>query len=71
MKKARPEAGGTWLKNCSSASRPPADAPMPTMGKAVVAVSGVSGLSGEGDDAIAGALAARFTAPRFCARGDE
>ena len=30
---ANPLPPGTDLKNCSSASRPPAEAPMPTMGR--------------------------------------
>src|ERR1017187_8313385 len=30
--KAMPQAGGRWRKNCTKASRPPAEAPMPTMG---------------------------------------
>ena len=29
---AIPLSGGTWRKNCSNASRPPAEAPMPMMG---------------------------------------
>ena len=32
MTKAIPVSGGIWLKNCSMASRPPAEAPMPIMG---------------------------------------
>ena len=31
--KAIPESGGIWVKNWSKASKPPADAPIPTMGK--------------------------------------
>jgi len=27
-----PVSGGAWVKNCSKASRPPADAPIPTIG---------------------------------------
>ena len=29
-------SGGKWEKNCSNASNPPADAPMPTMQKAAL-----------------------------------
>jgi len=35
--KAMSLSGGVWEKNSSSASRPPADAPRPTMGKEVSA----------------------------------
>jgi hypothetical protein len=38
---------GMLEKNCSSASRPPADAPMPTIGKEVLLVSSAFG-TGEG-----------------------
>src|SRR5437773_2508075 len=34
-----PESAGTWEKNFSSASRPPADAPSPTMGNGLIAVA--------------------------------
>ena len=38
-----PVSGGVWVKNCSKASNPPAEAPMPTMGKgALVSRTGTS-----------------------------
>ena len=44
MTNAMPLGEGTFFKNCSMASSPPADAPMPTMGNAPAAAG--TGLSG-------------------------
>src|SRR5512140_2301203 len=45
--KAMPLSLGTCLRNCSMASRPPAEAPMPTMGKAPLLAS-LAALGGRG-----------------------
>jgi hypothetical protein len=45
MTNAMPLPGGTRARNCSKASSPPADAPMPTMGNAALA-SGAAGAAG-------------------------
>ena len=49
MTKAMPLRGGTFFRNCSRASSPPAEAPMPTIGKEAptrrLSDSGVDGVN--------------------------
>ena len=61
MTKAMPLPSGTCLRNCSSASSPPAEAPMPTMGNALCALAGC----GFGGTGTAGSLFRIFESEGF------
>jgi hypothetical protein len=56
-----PLLGGAWRKNCPNASKPPAEAPMPTMGKAASVFSDAIGGYADRGQSGDGLLAFRKT----------
>ena len=68
-----PLSAETWRKNSSKASRPPADAPIPTTGKASApGLAGGAGAAGGGTGGMAtGARGAIFPAPFGAFLGED